>query len=455
MKSKIAVLVRYDFCHQSDDDELHETLSKLYRESGEKHGGATMDGGSWTMTTYSGTPNNVEGDFPEFASIKTFVSPNNRHITDIATVAELSKSQVTEIEENDSSRTHVLIGNWISSLDEIASNLPTVVEVTEHREKPVILYVEPENQQDISNENSRISVEKIQSILKENREFIGKFHFLLGHPISLLGTEDLVSPHSSGDRWGSLTVLNLSSTFEADDREGEEIMGALWLRRLDSNIKPYFRLYYWCRHRLSDVYKIDERTHGIDELVSHPDEDQDDLEAILNIESDLETLRESWTDTYTKSADELAELKAKHEFLEEAHEEIQHSIPIPAPAEGIVIEGKDGLIEQYQEDLRILASRLQANLDRVADKQDRISAYVRDLINAKSTETSIHLQREVNYLTWLLLILTVSLVLSEFRDTITDVLFISFMGFLFLILVLLLRRQFGNHIEEQLRSIFK
>lgn len=444
MEPKIAVLVRYDFCHQSDDDELRENLSEVYGNSGEKHGGATFGGGSWTMTTYGGTPDSVEGDFPDFASIKTFVSPNNRHITDIATVAELSESQLAEIEENDSSRTHVLISDWISSLDKIASNIPTVVEVTDHREKPVILYIEPQERQDISDEDNQISVEKIQSLLKENREFLGKFHFLLGHPISLVGTEDFVTPHSTGDRWGSLTVLNVSSTFEVEDREGEEIMGAVWLSRLDSNIKPYFRLYYWFRHRLSDVYEVDERTHGIDELVSHPDKDQDDLDAILDIESDLETLRESWTDTYTKSADELAELKARHEFLDEAPEEIEHSISVPSPAKGVIIEGENGLVEQYQEDLRILASRLQANLDRVADKQDRISAYVRDMINAKSTETSIQLQREINYQTYLLLILTVFLVLSEFRETIPDSVFVASIIALLVILLLLLKSQFWD-----------
>ena len=407
-----------------------------------------MRGGSWSMKTYHGTPDSVEGDFPDFASVKTFVSPNNRHITDIATVAELSESQLQKINGQDADHTGPLISGWISSLDDIATGIPTVVEVTDLREKPVIFYVEPQTSQDISDESNQISVEKIQSLLRDNREFLEKIQFLLGHPISLVGTEDLVTPHFTGERWGPLTIFNLSSTFETEDREGEEIMGPVWIRRLDTNIKPYFRLYYWFHHRLSDVYEVDKRTHGIDELVSHANKDQDDLEVILDFEGDLETLRESWTDTYTKSADELAELKARHRFLEETPEEIQHSISIPSPTESAIIEGENGLVEQYQEDLGILASRLQANLNRVADKQDRISAYVRDLINSKSTETNIQLQREIRYLTRLLLILTVLLVLSEFRGEIPEYFHHIFGVSLLILSVWVVRTEFKDFIRE-------
>lgn len=89
------------------------------------------------------------------------------------TVAELSRSQIEEIEEAQPNRTQFFIGEISELLTSIATKIPTVAP-TEINRQPVHLYVEPKQAQPVVNEDGKTyrSIQHISSLYRLGRESV-------------------------------------------------------------------------------------------------------------------------------------------------------------------------------------------------------------------------------------------------------------------------------------------
>ncbi|WP_430505874.1 hypothetical protein [Haloparvum sp. PAK95] len=397
MEIDLAAIVRFDFCEASSEESLKNQLSKMYDEEGEQFGGPIMGTGeTWRRTIYSADGESF-GDLPGFEEVFTLVEPDCRHILDVTTVAVLSDSQIRDLTEQDSSRTHVLQNELMESLNGVSESIPSIVDA-ERRDPPTVFYIEPAEEQEIGREGSSIDTEVMHEYLEEHQAFLGKFQFLLGHPIEFTG-EDLITPQSSGaDGTRSLTVLNTTASYEPQETEP---WGPSWLRRIEGVLKPYFRTDDWLRHRRDLVADIDRETHGINDILK---QEPDDVEAALSSEEDLEALRREWTDVYTKLVDEVAVLREETGWLDD--EERTFATPISPPARP---EQEVSIFDSYDEHLRELFTIVENDLDRVGQKLGRISQFIHDTVAARTASANVNLQKDIKNLTIILTVLTVVL----------------------------------------------
>jgi hypothetical protein len=397
MEIDLAAIVRFDFCEASSEESLKNQLSRIYDEEGEQFGGGIIGtGGTWRRTIYSADGESFD-DLPGFEEIFTLVEPDCRHILDVTTVAVLSDSQIRDLTEQDSSRTHVVQNDLMNSLNWVSESIPSIVDA-ERRDPPTVFYIEPTEEQEIRREGSSFDTEVVHEYLEEHQAFLEKFQFLLGHPIEFTG-EDLITPQSSGaDGTRSLTILNTTASYEPQETEP---WGPSWLRRIEGILKPYFRTDDWLRHRRDLVGDIDRETHGISNILK---QESNDVEAALSSEEDLEALRREWTDVYTKLVDEVAVLREETRWLEDEERTISTTISPPARPEQEV-----SIFDNYGEHLRELFTTVENDLERVGQKLDRISQFIHDTVAARTASANVNLQKDIKHLTIILTVLTVVL----------------------------------------------
>lgn len=408
MEVKLAALVNFDFCHSSDREELEQSLEELYASPGNEYGGAQIGGGSWSRKVYGDFPEDVSEDFPEFRRVVTIIEPEVRHLLDVVTFAELSEDQVRTILEAEEGRAESFRQDLMESVYELLDESPTVVDVESYN-YPMILYVEPEERVEIWDEDGELDRDRLLQLFEGNSDLFNRISFNTSGLVSLLGSEDIVAPQVMMRQWGRLTALNVSSTYERNEERDDTIIGPLWLRRL-SDLKPYMRAYYWSRHRLGHLAEVDEQTHGLADLLKESGE-ADDLENLLRIETELEEIQERWTDVYTRAADELAELRTIFDMDSSNIEARPLDNEIPKRMEGGIIAEDRSLIRHYTDSVLSYLDRLEADLDRIGDKQNRITDFIHDKISVKATESNIQLQKDIKYLTKVLTGLTVALVI--------------------------------------------
>jgi len=405
MNIDTAALVRYDLCHQSSRKQLLDNLEELYGDGGERHGESVLGGQQWERYKFEGDLNSLNDDFAAFDETKTYVGFQTRHLIDIVTVAELSSSQIEEIENNQPNRTQFFIDELSEVLTNIAQEIPTVAP-TDFNRQTVHLYIEPVQAQPVTNEEGDVDRGLLRNFLENTREDLEKLHYHVDHPQSLLNTEDLVAPHGTAFPWGRLTVVNLSAPPAA-----ESDFEPMWLRRLRP-LREYLRTYLWFNHRVQLLAELDRETHGIEDLMRNAPSDASQLQEVLEIESELDGIRETWTDRYTKTVDEIADLKTRPPLRKSHTQEIEQ-VKINEITEGAPV---NSLLDIYDQQLATQTEQVASDLDRIGSKLDEVSNYIQDKINVRATAATIRQQRATNYMTIGIVVLTVVLVVIAVAD---------------------------------------
>lgn len=394
MEIETAVLIRYDLCHKSKSDLLLNSLESLYNAEGEKFGENVLGGQRWERYRFEGELH-TDDEFDIFESLMSFVSFKTRHLIDIVTVAELSEEQVKEIEQEAPSRTQYVIGDLAEQLTGIAQRIPTVAP-TDFNRQTVQFYVEPTESQPVTGDNSEVSGELLAQFLEENRKELEKIYYNVDHPQSLLNGEDLITPQGTSFPWGNLTVFNLSAP--PDSEAGFE---PIWLRRLRP-LHEYLRTYLWLNHRSSLLAELDQETHGIEGLMRKGSSESSQLQEVLEIESDLDDIRETWTNRYTKTVDEVADLESRPPLRSSRTQQLE-SINIDEITQGTPA---NSLLDIYDQQLDTLSEQISSDLNRVGSKLDEVSNYIQDKISVRATAATLRQQRATNYLTIAILVLT-------------------------------------------------
>ncbi|WP_439028076.1 hypothetical protein [Haloarchaeobius sp. DT45] len=396
---KLAAVVQFGFYSSKDSEVVEQALEEIYGESGDTYGGVIMGtGGSWGRTEYSKDDPESE-ELSPFSEITTYVEPDNRHVHDVVTVGRLSEDEIARLKEIDLKQAETVISGAIESVESFTSDVPTVPQ-GEGAKRPTVFYVEPTEELEFRREG--IETDQTVEWLEENRDFLQRMNILLGQPISIVGTEDVLAPHSFGAGFiRRVTMLNASSTF---DFEHESKIGPIWLRRIEDALKRYYRSDCWLNYRRTQIGEIDSQTHGTENLLAP---NSSDLDSYQSAERDIEELRRNWVDVYTMVSDEVATLESDVPTGEELEIPPQQEIVIPPPASHS--EEHHSLYKQYVDHIDHLRGLVQSDLDRVGKKLDRFSQFIHDSVNARATETNIQLQEDVKYLTRILTWLTVLL----------------------------------------------
>lgn len=391
MEIDTAVLIRYDLCHKSKSNLLLSSLRELYDEE-KQFGESVLGGQQWERYRFEGVLSNSDDEFDVFESLKTFVGFETRHLIDIVTVAELSEGQVKELEEEEASRTQYLIDDLTEQLSTIANKIPTVAPA-DFNHQPIQFYVEPVEAQPVTGEDGEISEELLAQFLDENREELSKIHYGVDHQQSLLNREDLVTPQGTAFPWGKLTVFNLTSP-----PNSETDLEPIWLRRLRP-LHEYLRTYLWFNHRVNLLTELDRETHGIENLMRN---DSSQFQDVLEIENELDDIRETWTNRYTKTVDEIADLESRPP-LQRSHRQQLESVKINEIRQGAPV---NSLLDIYDQQLATLSDQISSDLQRIGSKLDEVSNYIQDKINVRATTATLRQQRATNYLTIVILVLT-------------------------------------------------
>lgn len=418
VEPKFVAVVRYDFCAAADEEELLNELERIYDSEPQEHGWHTFGGGGGSHTMFGDAPD-IDPDEAGFRYVRTSVEQRVERIIDVTTVAILSTTQVDNIKTWDESRASPYVGELLETLEEISAQIPTVVKTSQHR-NPSMVYVEPDEQIDARyDENGGLIPE---SVYKEgiSREFLSKFQIYL-HGAATVWGEDIVNAQAMMQRWGILSVLNLTSTCDNIDEEWE--VKPLWLRRL-SRLVPYLRGFHWLNYRMDQIQEYDNETHGLSELLSN-DSNEMTVQALIGKQKTLAERRERWTDLSIKTMDEWEALQ--RDFGPRGLDSVKtDDIPTVAqdPESPVRIEGETNPLDHYyKQTVELLFQRTEDSIRRVGEKQEQISNLIHDQIQVKAEESNLDLQNSIRNLTIALAGLTLVLVGIEVLPVMTGWIF--------------------------------
>lgn len=395
MEIDTAALIRYDLCHESKSDLLLSALQDLYNGEGEQFGERVFGGQHWKRYRFEGELNTSNDEFDIFESVKTFVSFETRHLIDTITVAELSEGQVEEIEQEEPSRTQYVIDDLAEQLTGVAQRIPTVAP-TDFNRQTVQFYVEPTVSQPVTGGDGEVSEELLAQFLEENKEELRKIHYGVDHPQSLLNGDDLIASQGTAFPWGKLTVFNLTAP-----PDSETDFEPIWLRRLRP-LHEYLRTYLWFNHRVSLLAELDRETHGIEGLMRNGSSKSSQFQEVLEIEGELDDIRETWTNRYTKTVDEIADLESRPPLRHSRRQQLE-PVKIDEITQGAPV---NSLLDIYNQQLATLSEQISSDIERIGSKLEEVSNYIQDKINVQATTATLRQQRATNYLTIVILVLT-------------------------------------------------
>lgn len=412
MDLKFVGIVKFDFCSETNAKRLQTALESVYGESGKELAGPTLGGGGWQRTVYGNEDSNQAQTDTEFQWVRTITEQEVPGIIDIVTVAVFSEEQLNSVINAEHNRARSLITDYRTALEELLEDVPSVV-FPIGNEEPTILYLEPEQPIEIADEEG-INHDLIHQAFEDQREFLNRFEFHTGGLMSLVGTEDFVAPSVLMQPWGRLSVLNRSSTGE-EKPDDQLTLDPLWVRRLRS-LLPYYRGYFWCQHRISDLREFDSRLddqRGSLKKKANPNTPIDDL---FEFGSSVEELRLEWTDLRSHVVDELDAIDSRfNERADESKDSVGNSfdIPVTGPDGPRVVLSKEqstSIISYYEGNVQELTEKLRSDSKRIETKQRTLSEYIHELISLRATDENITLQDRIGLLTWVLVILTIILV---------------------------------------------
>ncbi|TKX84658.1 hypothetical protein EXE43_17740 [Halorubrum sp. SS5] len=396
-----AAVAQFEFYSSNDAERIESAFEDLYGESGETFGGPIMMGtGGWKRTIFSKNEDLPE-QLSQFENVRTYLAPDKRHVYDAITVGRLDQEALQEILTVDLDRAGPIVRGSMKALNGFTEDIPTVPE--DQDDLPTIFYVEPEERLEIGWQEEGLDPDETSSWLEAHGEQLQRIKILLGQPISLVGTEDLLAPHSMGAGYiRQATFLNTSATPEETEKD---VMGPHWLRRVENAIKPYYRADCWINHRRREIGEIDNQTHGTARIFDEEKGDTE-LDYYQSVEQDLEGLREQWINQYTLIRDELADLDEGLPLESDEDPDPAQEIPIQPPAG--VYESMS-FYQNYENHLASLFNMARTDMDRIGDKLERVSQFIHDSVSARAAASNVELQSEVKHLTRILTWLTVLL----------------------------------------------
>lgn len=414
MDLKFVGIVKFDFCPETEGEELEETLTEIYGDSGEDRGGAILGGGGWARTIFgNGSSNRIE-EGTGFRWVRTSVEQQISGIYDIVTAAILSAEQLEKVLNADHNQASGLLSDYRGIISENLEGMPSVVRPI-GAEDPFITYLEPEQRLEVTDEKGNIDMEQIHDILLENQGLLSRFDFPVSGLMSFVSTEDFVAPSVLMQPWGRLCILNQSSTWELPPPE-DMVLGPVWLDRIRT-LLPYRRAHSWSQHRIVELREYDEQVAQQRPKLKDQASPDSGIDEVLDFGTAFEELRLDWTELHTRVNDEIREL---NDIFEERTVEpdeqalITFDTPIPTPEPAVFVtpsRENNSLISWYEDSVRSLLNTLESESERIEKKQRTIAEYVNEVISVKATKENIALQNRIWWLTWVLVGLTIALVI--------------------------------------------
>ena len=393
--------VVFEFLPQTREEELHDALEELYGNEAEEYGGGMLgSSGTWYRHVYGNHEDNQLEANSEFEWIRTIVERKTWGITDIITLAVLSEDQLTRIVEEEGPNSSEYY-QCRKSLNELLEDIPSVVEDAP-TEKASICYVEPAEKLGIWGEDG-LEMERIQAALEEHAVLLNRFNFTNAGYLSLISGNIFVAPEILMQPWDRLVAISRGLDIE-DPTPEELVLGPNWYTEL-SSFQTYFRTFFWCEFRSGEIRKLDvEIDDNRDSLVSETSNDLD-MDAIFDLAQSNRDVSTRWVGLHSWLIDELDGLRKNFRTrADEAEDPLTgpYDIAIPSTEGGGLVFEEDennSLISLYEDQARDYLDQLKANMDRVNEKQQMLSADIRDLVSVNATKENITLQRDVKELT--------------------------------------------------------
>lgn len=140
--------------------------------------------------------------------------------------------------------------------------------------------------------------------------------------------------------------------------------------------------------------------------------DASQFQEVLHIERELDDIRETWTDRYTKTVDEVADLESRPSLGTSQGRELER-VKINEITDGSPV---NSLLDIYDQQIAIQAERVTSDLDRIGSKLEEVSSYIQDKISVRATTATTRQQRATNYMAIGIVVLTVLLAVIALAD---------------------------------------
>ncbi len=388
MKPNFVCIIRFDFCIKSNKKDLKEKLNNLYQC--EKKQVLSSQGLNFGVQQRKFDVYENKGYY-NFDYFATVVVNEIDFITDVITIAILSKNQVNQIIED-----KVKLEHFQDKVNDIRNELPVYTKklFTNHTTAPVITFIRPDSHNNIFESNNKIKQDKIKEFIQKNSKILEKFYFNTYKIISLIKGDKNYPPENfvtfqQDNKWGPLTILN-TGLYQKYYLESDTYSATILPTILNDFelIRNLFRGYYWLEYRIEQLSNIDQKSY---DLLSQDfkTKDWDDF-VILN--NKQEELNNKWLKLSQKTFDELYNLEEITPFFNYEsvdYEEGFYDYPIEF-SHGLNLVGKpNSLVLMYMTEINYLFNKINNDLKRVQEKQNQISTAFHDEINIRSIKTTL------------------------------------------------------------------
>ncbi|PSP80828.1 hypothetical protein BRC81_01710 [Halobacteriales archaeon QS_1_68_20] len=437
MDVEFAAVLRFDFALEPNGSELEGKLDSLYSSRTEDvdptfFGFAPASQletrGTGSITRFSdvdyGELSGQRGPFTldEFGAIQSFLlHPDSRRFYDLVTVAEFSDEQIETIAEADVEAASERVAHWQGQVSRIGRYVDSLVydeeifgETSPLYYHQQILYVVLDETRDLRDDDGDLRTDACDDVVSE--PICRKY--LLGERgcVSLLGSGELVGTQRLGDVWGPLTATAVSKPREKFRVPGADEFDLPPLGTLVNRLLPFFRAYDWAHLRLADTeitdQELTESSANVNEL--QEDDERRYLTELAERETELGQVQKYLDySKMTQEFDDVVRLIGGYRYDRDESHRDDYEQPLSKPSDTTLRSTtyfEDSLLATYRNELTHLFETLESNLDRIDEKQKRISNIITDKVTVTGTKASVELNDRVRKLTWVLVALTVVLV---------------------------------------------
>lgn len=406
MEPNFVCIIRFDFCLKSNNNTLEEKLNNLYQC--EKKQVLSAQGLNFGVQQQKFDVYENK-DYYNFDYFATIMVNEIDFITDVITIAILSKNQVDKIIEGETKLDH-----FQEKVNDIRNDLPVYTKklFTDHNTSPVITFIRPDNHNNIFDNDYNIDIEKAKTLINDNSKILNKFNFSTYSIISLIKgdqnypEENFVTLQKS-NKWGPLTIFN-TGLYHKSYLNPDEYSPTILPTILDDFllIRNLFRGFYWLEYRINQINEINQKSYDI----LSQDFKTKNWDNFIRLNNEQEKLNNKWIKLSQKTFDELYKLEEitpffNYESLE--YEEGVYDYPIKFN-HGLNLVGKpNSLIFMYMTEIKYLFNKINSDLKRVQEKQNQISTAFHDEINIRSIKTTLSHTKTMTKMTKVILAATI------------------------------------------------
>lgn len=439
MEIASACVLRFDFVLADRVSETHEKLDELYA-SCEENVDPTFFGfapGSQLETRGTGTIGRYTGlrleeadtdtdmsrtEIDAFESVQTFVlHQEDRRFHDLISVAMFSEEQLRIINQGSSSDVAEQVNAWQGSVSWLGKELESLVfdrqlfshpsPLTGHAE---ILYFQTCDDH-LVRDDGELQPSDCEDYLED--DLCRKCLLNQEGCISMLESGELIGTQTVGDVWGPLTAINIHDSSSEYTLEPTETWDLPRFGILVNQILPFFRAYDWAHYTLADTEVVSDEIVDTGSNILEIDADGGEyLQQLTYHEEELGQTQKYMY--YTKREQELEDVRnlaGRHNYQNSDDDRFtDYEVPVSHPTDTSLrstIYFEDSLFKTYRADIDHLLTKLETNIQGVDEKQTRISGIITDKVVMKGTQSSVELNSQVQWLTRVLVGLTVVLVL--------------------------------------------